>query len=363
MTICNLRAFQFRNLADTNIVLHPLFNFFVGENGSGKTSVLEALFILGHGKSFRTINTEQIIQHHQDSFVVTVNDNNNNHFGFSKTNYASQILLKINGSKVSKLSDLVKNFAVQVVTPESFVLFFGGPKARRKFIDLGLFHVEPTFSLLWRDCTKILKQRNACLKSRSSVAIATLDYWSNSFNELAIQVAQYRSHYVSLLTTELTTWLQLLLPEYSNQVNIVYYQGWTAKKTLIDVLMDNYHREIKAGFSLAGPHRFDVKFEIDNCAVEHRLSRGQQKLFLLALTFAQTQLIAKVEQIKPILLIDDFGAELDDSSRQLLANAIRHLNCQVIITAIDEQVLKPIIPNNKNYHMFHMKHGEITAIN
>jgi DNA replication and repair protein RecF len=127
------------------------------------------------------------------------------------------------------------------------------------------------------------------------------------------------------------------------------------------------------GYSLYGAHKFDVKFLIGNQALENQLSRGQQKLFLLALTFAQTRLIARVNRVKPILLIDDIGAELDVNSRGALSNAIKKIDCQVVITAIDEGVLQPFLINdivdegigcnNPKYHMFHVKHGGILPVN
>jgi DNA replication and repair protein RecF len=362
MCVLNLVTYQFRNLVDkAQLELHPNLNLIVGANGSGKSSILEAIFLLGHGKSFRTSNIEQLVQFQSDEFVVSIKDDKNNQFGISRSKLANQMLLKFNGSKISKLSDVARYFAVQIITPESFVLFFGGPKARRKFVDLGLFHVEPRFAILWRDFSKVLKQRNACLKSKLN--LTTIDYWTDIFCELADQLSIIRSDYVVKLADEVMLWLKVLLPECCASIAITYYRGWAGKKSLKQVLVDNYHRELKFGFSLAGPQKFDVKFSIDGVAIEQSLSRGQQKLFLLALTFAQTSLIARVNQVKPILLIDDFGAELDQHSRKLVASAIKLLDCQVVITTIDEITLEPVVPNDNNFKMFHVKHGAITAIN
>jgi DNA replication and repair protein RecF len=280
-------------------------------------------------------------------------------------------LIKINGERYNRLSELAKNIAVQIVTPESFKLFFGGPKERRRFIDLGMFHVKHQFSKQWREFSRIHKQRNACI--RRKLDANTLDYWTELFCQSSEGVAIIRSQYVEDLLTELPSWLAILLPDIADKVTVQYLQGWPQKKTLSKALFDSYDRETSFGYSLYGAHKFDVKFLIANMALENQLSRGQQKLFLLALTFAQTRLIARVNRVKPILLIDDIGAELDVNSRGALSNAIKKIDCQVVITAIDEGVLQPFLINNivdegigcnnPKYHMFHVKHGGILPVN
>ena len=138
-----------------------------------------------------------------------------------------------------------------------------------------------------------------------------------------------------------------MLPDIADKISVQYQQGWPQKKTLAESIIANQEREHNFGYSLYGAHKFDVKFMLAKQVLESQLSRGQQKLFLLALTFAQTFLIARVKRVKPILLIDDIGAELDINSRSSLSQAISKLNCQVVITAIDESVLQPFIDSSE----------------
>ena len=361
MSVAKLITQNFRNLTGKQVILHQDNNFIIGDNGSGKSSFLEAIFFLGHGKSYRTTKATDIVCHHKNNFTVSVKDDLSRQLGVSRDLTSGNTIIKVNGERQSRLSDLAKNIAVQIVTPESFKLFFGGPKERRRFIDLGMFHVKHDFSSQWREFSKVLKQRNACL--RSSNQRQMLDYWTDIFSLQSEAIAQSRSEYVEDLSIELKKWTDLLLPKLSDTININYLQGWNKKRELIEVLKINKEREIQQGFSLYGAHKFDVKFLMDKSPVDALFSRGQQKLFLLALTFAQAKLIEKVNRVKPILLIDDIGAELDINSRTLLSQAIEQLNCQVIITAIDSFVLEPLVSSNKNYTMFHVKHGEILAIN
>ena len=371
MSVARLTTHNFRNLLPSTISFHPKLNFFVGDNGSGKSSLLEAIFFLGHGKSFRTSKLEHLATYENDNFVVSIKDDLDLQLGLSKSLATGKTHIKINGENHARLSELAKNIAVQIVTPESFKLFFGGPKERRRFVDLGMFHVKHNFSQQWREFNRVLKQRNACI--RNNLDKATLDYWSELFCTLSLEVTAIRSQYVDDLIVELPEWLELLLPNIADKISVQYLRGWPQKKELVVALADGYEKEIAYGYSLYGAHKFDVKFLIAKQPLESLLSRGQQKLFLLALTFAQAKLIARVNRVKPILLIDDIGAELDLISRQALSTAINKLDCQVVITAIDEGVLQPIINDAKsideesnkktNYHMFHVKHGGILPVN
>ncbi len=359
MSVKQLQVFNFRNLTTTKIDFHSKLNFFIGDNGSGKSSLLESLFYLGHGKSFRSTNVSSLINTSNDNFIVSVKTDADNQLGIQRS-LTGEIKIKIDGVKHNKLSDLVKNVAIQVVTPESFKLFFGGPKERRKFVDLGMFHVKHSFPSDWKTFSRILKQRNACLKQR--VSGEQYEYWTEEFCRLCEIIANERSRYIQTLKDELVIWLKLFLPAIEDNISIQYLQGWHSKKELRQVLADNRSKEYDKGYSMFGAHKFDVKFLLNNLTLDQRLSRGQQKLFLLALTFAQTKLIEQGNRVKPILLIDDIGAELDVHSRTIISNISEHLDCQTMITAIDRVALEPIIPDNDNYKMFHVKHGQVSAM-
>ena len=384
MSVAKLITQNFRNLNGAAIDFHPKFNFFVGDNGSGKSSLLEALFYLGHGKSFRTSKLDALACHDKTNFVVSIKDSHNCQLGLSRDISSGLTNIKIDGGRHSRLSVLARNIAIQIVTPESFKLFFGGPKERRRFIDLGMFHVKHSFAKQWKSFNRVLKQRNACIRlnNGSSKIDSMLPYWTEQFCKMSIEVAMVRQEYTAAVIIELDVWLAILLPDLKSRVTVQYLQGWPQKKQLHDVLASNQEREASYGYSLYGAHKFDVKFLLDKQSLETQLSRGQQKLFLLALTFAQAKLIAKVNRVKPILLIDDIGAELDVNSRVALSSALEELNCQVVITAIEKEVLQPFLEkfmfdeasnvsienksfktkNTEYYKMFHVKHGEISQM-
>lgn len=362
MSIGKLFIQDFRNIESASINFHSDVNFIIGDNGSGKSSLLEAIFYLGHGKSFRSSKVDNLLQHEKSTFTVSAKTGKGCQLGVRKgfDTSVSSTEIRIDGEKQSKFSALAKNVAVQVITPESFKLFFGGPKQRRRFIDLGLFHVKHSFSEHWREFSRILKQRNACLRNKADVA--TLSYWTEVFADSSQQIANLRSEYVDELTKELSFWLKIMLPSVSDDIVIQYLQGWNSKKSLIDVLNQYQEKELATGYSLFGAQKFDVRFVLNRTSLDNQLSRGQQKLFLLALTFAQAKLIERVNRVKPILLIDDVGAELDNHSRTLLNNAIAAIECQVIVTAIDKTAVEQLVPQKENYKMFHVKHGKLSVM-
>lgn len=362
MAVNKLFVGDFRNIENASLDLHSDVNFIIGDNGSGKSSLLEAIFYLGHGKSFRSAKIENLLQHNKSSFVVSAKTDRDCQLGVRKVfdSSAGNTEIRIDGEKQAKLSSLAKNVAVQVITPESFKLFFGGPKQRRRFIDLGLFHVKHSFSDIWREFSRILKQRNACLRNKTDDA--TLTYWTDIFADSSQQIADLRAGYVSELTNELSFWLKVMLPSVSDDIVIQYLQGWNSKKSLLEVLSQYREKELATGYSLFGAQKFDVRFILNGTSLDNQLSRGQQKLFLLALTFAQAKLIERVNRVKPILLIDDVGAELDSNSRTLLSKAVKAIDCQIIVTAIDKAAVEQLVPLEKNYKMFHVKHGKLSVM-
>lgn len=358
MSVVDLTTFQFRNLVSNKIEFHKNLNFLLGDNGSGKSSFLESIFYLGHGKSFRTSNVGNLIVNAGDKFVISVLTDSDSRLGIEHCSNGNNVI-KIDGETKGKLSELAKNIVVQIVTPESFRLFFGGPKERRKFVDMGLFHVEHSYSELWKRFNKTLKHRNACLKQK--LIDKQFEYWTSQFCQLSVDIASLRHSYIEQLRIELGEWLQILLPDIKEEISVQYLQGWNSKKSLEEILLSNKFKELEKGYSLYGAQKFDIRFLLEGIAIENKLSRGQQKLFLLALTLAQTKLIEKVNRIKPILLVDDIGAELDENSRSAMSKALSKVNCQTFITAIDVQALEPLIPKNNNeYKMFHVEHGKIS---
>lgn len=363
MSLLSLSVNQFRNIAATSFVTAEQVNLFIGSNGSGKTSLLEAIYYLAHGRSFRTLRPQRLVQHDQDAFVLhaKVKAQGQTHSLGIKRSRQGEMQARLNGSNVSRLADLASLLPVQLITPDSFKLFFGGPKERRQFFDMGVFHVEPQFFDIWLRFSKILKQRNALLKTQRSYD-SQFEYWDQQFVNLAFSLQQMRESYINQLAacfSQLTADDDLFAT-----LSLQLQQGWPEKITeeaaLLALLQQNFAQDSRMGFTQHGPQKADLKLKVNQQAVEEELSRGQLKVLLFALKIAQNNLIRDNGQKQPLLLIDDLTSELDQRSTRQIFSYLRNINSQVFITAINAEQVTPYIAAN-NVAMFHVEHGQITA--
>ncbi|MBZ9613281.1 DNA replication/repair protein RecF [Rheinheimera maricola] len=363
MSLLFVSASQFRNLTAVSLSAHGQFNLIVGMNGSGKTSLLEAIYYLAHGRSFRTSRSQRLVQHEKDAFTLhakVFNQQQTHSMGLQRDKQG-ELVLRLNGANVTRLAEFASLLPVQLITPDSFRLFFGGPKERRQFFDMGLFHVEPKFFDSWLRFNKILKQRNALLK-RSRQYDSQFQYWDEQFVSLAFELQQLRQAYIDKLEQ---AFRQLTLAdEQMLQLSFQLQQGWPDKITtpeqLLQLLQQSFSQDCRMGFTLYGPQKADLKLKKDQWAAEEVLSRGQLKVLLFALKIAQNNVIRDNGQKQPLLLIDDLASELDQESTRQIFSYLRDINSQVFITAINADQVSPFIAAGQ-LAMFHVEHGQLTA--
>lgn len=361
MALAQLQLTEFRNIHSASLHFSPSINLICGENGSGKTSVLEAIYLLAHGRSFRTTKAQKMIRNQHPYLVL-----------HGKVNWSLQLLsvgmqrdragdwqLKLNGDKVTRIADIASLLPVQLITPESFRLFFGGPKERRQFFDLGLFHVEPSFYELWVLFNKVLKQRNALLKSKQPYS-ESYRFWDQQLADAAIAIQKLRQSYVSQLNAMLKPLLQPIAALAEVELELV--PGWLCKQVdaleLLTQLQENFHSDVKVGYTQLGPQKADLRIKIAGEYVDEFLSRGQLKVLLFALKVAQSNLIFSSGHKQPLLLIDDLASELDDQSKRYIFSFLHHINSQVFITAIEAAQVLPHISDTE-VGLFHVEHGQI----
>jgi DNA replication and repair protein RecF len=360
MALTRLLVQDFRNIAQCDIALASGFNFLVGANGSGKTSVLEAIHYLGHGRSFRSHLTSRVIRHEQQQLFIhgRVTDNNNLTLplGISKQRDGTTEV-KIGGEGGQKLAQLAQILPLQLITPEGFDLLIGGPKFRRSFIDWGVFHVEPKFYNAWSRLKRLTKQRNALLKQARSYR--ELSYWDQELALLAEQISVWRQEYITAVKIKAAEICQVFLPEF--EIQLGFYRGWEKETPYAELLQRNFERDCQLGYTVSGPHKADLRIKVAGIPVEDVLSRGQLKLMVCALRLAQGLHLTEATGKQCIYLIDDFASELDSHRRALLAQRLKETNAQVFISAIScEQVIDMLDENGK---LFMVEHGKITQDN
>ncbi|WP_413113691.1 DNA replication/repair protein RecF [Thaumasiovibrio sp. DFM-14] len=349
---------DFRNLADCDLTLSRSFNYLIGTNGSGKTSLLEAVHFLGHGRSFRSHLTKRVIRYEQPALFVhgriAAADTTVLPVGISKSR-DGETDVKIAGQANQKLAQLAQVLPMQLITPEGFELLTGGPKFRRAFIDWGVFHLHPEFYTAWSRLKRLTRQRNAQLKrARSYRDVA---YWDNELAMLCEQIDVWRQAYVSAISVKALQICQDFLPEFD--IRLSYYRGWDKASDYRQLLADNFERDSQLGYTVSGAHKADLRLKIGTIPVEDVLSRGQLKLMVCALRLAQGIHLTEQTGKQCLYLIDDFASELDSEKRGLLARCLSQTDAQVFISAINPAQIAEM--NNENGKMFYVENGKITA--
>lgn len=254
MPLTRLVIKQFRNIKACDIEVSSGFNFIIGPNGSGKTSLLEALYMLGHGRSFKSALTGRIIQNECSEFFIhgrlLDSDNFELPVGINKQRDGTTEV-KIGGQSGQKLAQLANAIPLQLIHPEGFELLTDGPKFRRAFIDWGVFHTEPGFYEVWGRVKRLTKQRNALLKSARSYK--EMSYWDQQLVQLADNIDRWRKSYVDELKSVAEDICRVFLPEF--EVKMKYYRGWDSDTPYADILQQNFERDQSLGYTFSGPNK------------------------------------------------------------------------------------------------------------
>jgi DNA replication and repair protein RecF len=348
LTVDNVRCLEHVELS-----LQPGRNLVFGGNGSGKTSLLEAIFLLGRGRSFRTRNSERLIRQGQSQLVV-----------FGRTAEApSQALgvevsrtegtrARISGTAVRSLTELSQAFPVQIIDPGVHELVEEGGARRRRWLDWAVFHVEPSsFAEHWLRYARALKQRNAALKTRPTEA----PIWDLELARVGERISEARSH----LLERLQPYWRLIVGSLSGlEVELQYSRGWASDVPLLQALREGHARDQVRGLTQCGPHRADVLVRLQGRLAREVLSRGQQKLVAIAMTLAQLYLLRDASQSAATLLLDDPAAELDGEHLSLFIERVRELPCQLVLTSLEPDFGAFGTPDR----VFHVEQGRVRPV-
>ncbi|MEP6547918.1 MAG: DNA replication/repair protein RecF [Gammaproteobacteria bacterium] len=330
MSLCRLQVTDFRCLQSATLDLDPRFTLISGANASGKTSLLEAIYVLGRGRSFRTRRLEHLIRRDQECFVVFGEvEAFDRRVSLGVEGSLAGIRAHLGGDRAKSLAELAPMLPVQIIDPEIHRLIEEGPSRRRRFLDWGVFHVEPRFVDDWQRFQQALKQRNAALKARQlRPAIAAWDFDLIRYGEA---VSAARARYVESLADAAVSTTRRLL---GMELQIGYRQGWTRGTSLSEALAQSWGVDFESGATQVGPHRAELTIRLNELGVKDRISRGQQKLLAAALLMAQVKLFPQDSPVRPSLLLDDPAAELDDQRLTGLIDEVSSQSVQLIVTTL-----------------------------
>jgi DNA replication and repair protein RecF len=355
LPLSRVRITTLRCLHEVELELSDRRNYIFGPNGAGKTSVLEGVFVLGRGRSFRTRQMRRLVRHGADGFTVFGEadmDGARRRLGVAYR--AGRLEKKIDGEPAVGMAQLASLLPVHAIDPSMHAVVEGGPSERRRFLDWGVFHVEPGYLDAWKSYRRVLSQRNAALKR--SAAGTELRPWSAAVAEAGVAVDESRRRYLERLSPFVGDFGQRLL---DRPLTIDYRRGWAADQHLDEALAAAEPRDRQAGSTEAGPHRAEIVLRLDDRRVQDEASRGQQKLTAAALILSQVALESADRPRRSVLLVDDPAAELDAVSLQRLLGAIADLPAQVVFTALTPQHLVP----EPGFPTFHVERGEVRRYN
>jgi DNA replication and repair protein RecF len=328
-----LQVTDFRCLQAVELRLDPHFTLISGANGSGKTSLLEAVYVLGRGRSFRTRRLEHLIRRGASRFVA-----------FGETQGSSGLVplgveggptgarARISGAPAKSLAELALALPVQIIDPEVHKLIEEGPVRRRRFLDWGVFHVEPGFVEAWQNYQLVLRQRNAALKARQSRA--AVGVWDRELIRHAESISASRAAYVDRLAAPAAALAAALLGQ---SLVLRYRSGWGREQSLAEALEQSWPLDQERASTQVGPHRAELAVLLGGLVAKDRISRGQQKLLAATLLIAQLRLFPDDASVRPTLLLDDPAAELDQAHLTALIDAVSGQGCQLIVTTLQPE--------------------------
>jgi DNA replication and repair protein RecF len=354
LPLSRVRITALRCLRDVELSLHPRRNYIFGPNGAGKTSLLEGMFVLGRGRSFRTRQVRRLVRHGEDGFAVfgaTTSDGVARHLGVAY--HEGRLEKKIDGKVATGMAELAALLPVHAIDPSMHGLVEGGPSERRRFLDWGVFHVEHGYLDAWKRYRRVLSQRNAALKR--SPSSAELHPWSLQLVQAADAVESSRRRYIEQLAPYLRAVGQRLL---ERPLTLDYRRGWTDDEDLTQALNATEARDRDHGSTAVGPHRAELLLRLDGRRVQDEASRGQQKLTAAALILAQVAVESALRPLRSLLVVDDPAAELDAGSLERLLAAMADLPAQVVFTALTPTHLPP----DREQPVFHVEQGEVRAV-
>ena len=326
--LVSLNIHHLRNIDTLYLNPHPRFNFIQGPNGSGKTSVIEAIHLLGSGYSFRTRETAPLIQNGQASLTVFSKTQAQDTISIQK-NLQGATVVRLNQQPCQRSSELAYLLPCLVFYHDLFQIIDAGPAVRRSILDWGLFHVEHSYHGLWKEYRGVLKQRNALLRQRDTNRQHYVP-WDKLLVDLAEAIDPLRQRYVQQWSERFQTYLAQLT---DTAAQIRYDKGWDKKgtgKSLQAILTDQFEQDLQRQYTFAGPQHADIIFDSTQLKARQHWSRGQQKIILIALKLAQAALIPK----PCVYLMDDITIELDQLHIQRLFDCLSNLAGQFFLTSV-----------------------------
>ena len=377
MKIKSLKLLYFRNYLSTNIEVHPSLNVLVGNNANGKTNIIESIFCLALGKSYRTKSDSECIMFGETATAMSCIVNKNDReldimLGINNKGKSA----KIAGIKKTKLTDFVGELNVVLFSPEDLQIVKGSPALRREFMNREFYQFSRIYHKYYLMYQHLLKQRNSYLKDmrknpKDEMSLAYLDTLTSQLAKVAIYITKERVSFIqeiSKLTYQnmlnISNGQETLKIKYKSSVleslNITDVNDTNfTEENLVKVMMKKSFDDIMRGSTKIGPHQDDLEFYINDLDAKMYASQGQQRSIVLSLKLAEINYLKSKTGTYPVLLLDDVLSELDKNRQLKLLDAINE-NVQTFITTPSISDIKEDLL--KKAKVFKIEDGNISEI-
>ena len=361
MILNNLKLRSYRNLAELNIAWNEHFNVIYGSNAQGKTNLLEAIYLLGHLKSFRGGRGQELINHEFEKAWIGAD--------VSKGGVKNQLEIglqkngrnpRVNRKTVQKLSQFLGYLRIVLFTPEELGNIKGFPAGRRALLDRAILQTEPIYLDRVQEYDRILRQRNQLLKKQA--AENELSPWTEALIRTGSRIRHERNGYLK----RIQPFLYQVYREITGGTETAGLNYSVEQKKLEEItdhlaatLERLASREKKVGLTLAGPHRDDLNFIVDERSLRSYGSQGQQRSFLLAFKAAQVMDLEEQFKDPPVLLLDDLASELDSRRQEGFFSFLLNRRGQVFLTSTQKPVLADSVRRTASF--FKVDQGLVTT--
>lgn len=348
MAVALLRGENFRLFRSFELRPGPGMNLVLGDNAAGKTTLLESLHVLTRGRSFRSANHRECVGAAGGDWSLFLETADAVRIG--ARGGAGALELRRNSEAV-RMADVLHALPLQAIDPGTHRLVDEGPANRRSFIDWGVFHVEHRFLDTWRRFQRALDQRNRALRNQASDSEVAA--WEPELVSAGELLDVMRQGHLDAVASTLPGWIEKLLGAACFEWE--WRRGWQVGQAYGDVLREARASHRKLGNTTQGPHRAELLLSLAGRTAKGHASRGQQKLLIASLVFAQAEVVARHAGVWPVLLLDDFASELAPPFQERLAGALEQYPGQSFVTAFDRA--GPL--RGVKAAVFHVEHGTI----
>lgn len=359
MRIVRLSIKNIRCVAHCSFNPSPGLNLLVGDNGSGKTSLLEGIFYLGHGRSFRRVEFDKLVRRGEEALSVfgeVEEGETRSRLGIEKRRSSGRI--RVDGADAPSNKVLAERLVVGAYFPGREGLVWGPSKDRRQLMDWLLFHVEPEYGALARRYTEGLRQRNALL--RRGGENRTLRSWSAGLARLGQRIHDLRHQVMEEVSPRLADNLGRAL---GRPVQVQYRRGWRSGEDLSQVWQAGLEADSARGWTgSGGPHRADILLAMEGLPLRDILSRGQGKVASLELFLGAVSIVRERTGRRGVILLDDLRSEVDNHNLEVLLATLGDLGHQVFISFVESPQRDFRLPGLEEARVFHVEQGEVSEV-